>query len=122
MSKRNKRNRYVQVPKLDENGVPVNTEGEAPENEEQKMDRKDSDSVNIIEKPDGFFKKHWKKFAAGGAALIAAAGGALAIFCRKDSDSAEDDDPETENNGPKLTIDDLGEKLDSLLSKFDELE
>ena len=117
MSKRNRKNRYVQIPKIDENGAPVNT-AEAPENEEQKMD-----PVNILEKPDGFFKKHWKKFAAGGAALIAAAGGALAFFCRKDSDPAENqDDPETENNGPKLTIDDLGEKLDSLISRFDELE
>jgi hypothetical protein len=104
-----------------ENGVPVNT-AEAPEtDEEKKMDRKDSDSVNIIEKPDGFFKKHWKKLAAGGAALIAAAGGAIAIFATRDKEETEDDDPEQETS-PKTSLDDIGEKLDSLLSKFDELE
>lgn len=120
MSKRNRK--YVQVPKNMENGVPVNTE--SPENnEEQKMDRKDSAPENNPEKQDGFFKKHWKKLAAGGAALIAAAGGVIAIFFGKNSDPAENqDDPETENNGSKVSLDDLGEKLDALLSKFDELE
>lgn len=117
MSKRNRKNRYVQIPKLDENGAPVNAEAEAPETPEEKA----MDYVEDPVKQDGFFKRHWKKLAAGGAALIAAAGGVFAIFANRDKEET-DDDPETENNGPKVSLDDIGEKLDSLLSKFDELE
>ena len=116
MSKRNRKNRYVQVPKLDENGVPVNT-AEAPETPEEKA----MDYVEDPVKQDGFFKRHWKKLAAGGAALIATAGGAIAIFATRDKEETEADDPEQETS-PKTSLDDIGEKLDSLLSKFDELE